>query len=155
MCFCSDLINVYQIILQVHKRRKKACILKHACNMPSCRIVFPVTTSGLILWTDGFRKKENLQSTFTLTPPQQFFQRSHAIIPQSNFWYDSGTVSEITVHIETNFFLVTRQIPIYQWSVWAWRLFRNAHLQTIYHPSSEMVYLLNKHRYNSFTAWVW
>lgn len=77
------------------------------CNMPSCRIIFPVTTSGLILWTDGFRKKKNLLSTFTLTPPQQFLQRSLAIIPQSNFWYDSGTVSKITGHTfsgETNFF---------------------------------------------------
>lgn len=57
----------------------------------------------------GFRKKreKNLLSTFMLTPPQQFLLRSLAIIPQSNFWCDSGTVSKIIGHtfsVETNFF---------------------------------------------------
>lgn len=82
--------------------------------------------------------EKNLPSTFMLTPPQQFLQRSLAIIPQSNFWCDSGTVSEITGHtfsVETNFFLVTRKIPIHQWSVWIWWLFGNANLKTIYHLS--------------------
>ncbi len=62
----------------------------------TCQVIFSVTTSGLVLWTDGFRKKKNLISAITLT--QQFLQRNLAIIPQSNIWYDSGTVSKITGH---------------------------------------------------------
>lgn len=58
----SDLIRVYQInqlYCSFRKERKKACIfLKHECSMSSYRIIFTVSPNGLILWTDGFRKRK-------------------------------------------------------------------------------------------------
>lgn len=44
----------------IQKGDKAFIFLRPECNMTSFIIIFPVTTNGLILWTDGFRKKPSI-----------------------------------------------------------------------------------------------